>query len=469
MKKRGNSIFFIVAILILFIFSTSVLGIKTVYGDTKNVYIKSLDEIRWGIDIRGGVDATFTPPVDIDATPEEMLAAEAIIKQRLLGQNITDSEVYTDVNKDRIIVRFPWKVEEENFNPEQAISELGETSELTFRLGGESDSNGAPAGVTKDTVILKGADIESALVQIDQQTNKPVVGLKFSPEGTTKFSNATADFSEENSGTISIWMDDQMISNPNVTDHLTGNEAVINGEFTAEEASDLANKINSGSLPFKLETENFSTISPTLGENAKNAMGIAGLIAYLLIAAFIIYKYKLPGVVASIALLGQMGLSIGAVSGYFGVFDSFTLTLPGIAGIILAIGFGVDANIITAERIKEEINSGKSINGAITSGFKRGLAAIIDGNTTIIIVAVILMGAFGPPNSLFSDMLRPIFFMFGPSTAGAIYSFGYTLLVGVIANLLMGVVASRLMLKSISKFKKFRNPKYYGGENNEQV
>ncbi|MBD5101704.1 MAG: protein translocase subunit SecD, partial [Subdoligranulum sp.] len=179
--------------------------------------------------------------------------------------------------------------------------------------------------------------------------------------------------------------------------------------------------------------------------------------------------YRLPGVIASIALLGQSAMTLACVSGYLAVINSFTLTLPGIAGIILAIGMGVDANVIAAERIKEEIRSGKSIDGAIRAGFDRGLTPVIDGNVTVIIVAIMLMGAFGPTDGFFAKMLRPIFFAFGPSTAGTIYSFGYTLLVGVILNFVFGVVCTRIMLKGISKLKALRNPVLYGGVKNEKA
>ena len=141
-------------------------------------------------------------------------------------------------------------------------------------------------------------------------------------------------------------------------------------------------------------------------------------------------------------------MSLACVSGFFNFVPSFTLTLPGIAGVILSIGMGVDANIITNERIKEELRAGKTLDGAIRTGSKTSFAAIFDGNITVIIVAVILMLVFGPSNILSG--------IFGASTTGTIYSFGYTLLVGVIGNFLMGVTASRLMLSSLSGYKFMR-------------
>ena len=140
-----------------------------------------------------------------------------------------------------------------------------------------------------------------------------------------------------------------------------------------------------------------------------------------------------------------------------------TLTLPGIAGIILSIGMGVDANVITAERIKEELNNGKTLNGAIELGYKRAWSAVFDGNITVVFVAIILMGAFGPTDSVFGTLLSPVFSVFGASTAGTIYSLGYTLLVGILLNFVFGIFCSRLMLSSLSKFKCFKKRKLYGG------
>lgn len=468
MKRVGKPVFFIVALLIFAFTALTFFGIQTQYGDNKTVYIKGLDNIRWGIDIKGGVDVTFTPPsTQKDVTKEQMSAAEETIKQRMTTLNITDGEVYTDYSKHRIIVRFPWKEDEEDFDPEAAVKELGETAELTFREGYETDDEGLPSGVTKENVILTGDMVTSATVGYDSEKSQYVVQLKLDSEGTKNFSEATSRLASSK-GVISIWMDETVISYPTVNEAISGGEAVISGNFTVDEATSLANKITAGSLPFKLETENYNTISPTLGEGARDAMLLAMAIAFVAVCIFIIAVYRLPGVVASIGLLGQVAGSFAAVSGFFPAFSSFTLTLPGLAGIILAVGMGVDANVITTERIKEELYRGKSLDGSINTGFKAAFTAIFDGNVTMIIIAMILMGAFGPPSSIFSKMLTPLFFMFGPSTAGTIYSFGYTLMVGVILNFVMGVTCSRLMLKSLSRFKAFRNPALYGGPKNEE-
>ena len=464
MKRRGKSIFFIVAALIFALTYTSFFGIKQVYGDTETVWFKSASDIRFGIDIKGGVDATFMPAEGQDATDTELEAAEAVIKLRLVNLNITDYEVYTDYNKDRIIVRFPWKEDEKDFNPEEAINEIGASAVLSFR---EGYGDGLTLDKTTDKVVLTGEDIKkaSAAVQQDSVTGQVqyVVQLELESTGVTKFAESTTKLAESK-GVISIWMDEECISAPTVQTAITDGQAIITGDFDADSAKALADKINAGSLPFDLSAESFSTISPTLGASSLDAMVKAGIIAFILVALYIICLYRLPGVIAVIALLGQVATTLACISGFFPDFNSFTLTLPGIAGIILAIGMGVDANVITFERIKEELRDGNGLDAAITNGFHRGLAPIIDGNITVVIVAIVLMGAFGPTDGIFAKLLTPIFFAFGPSTAGAIYSFGYTLLIGVVLNFVYGIVATRLMLRSVSKMNMFRNPALYGAK-----
>ena len=462
MKRVGKPVFFIVSIFIILFTVVQVTGLTYQYGDVQTKYVKSLNDIRWGIDIRGGVDVTFTPPEGIEATTEQMDAATATINQRLITLGITDSECYTDYTNQRIIVRFPWQSGEENFDPEQAVKEIGETALLTFRLGTETDDAGVPSGITEE-ILLQGADVQQAVPGLDDQTGQYVVYLTLSEQGKDKFFNATTR-AYESKEVLSIWMDDTLISAPNVREPIANGNATISGAFAnAEEASDLANKINSGALPFKLETSSFSTISPTLGLGARDAMAIAGAIAFVLICIFMICVYRLPGAVASIGLLGQVAGMICAVTGFFGFMNGSTLTVPGIAGIILSVGMGVDANIITNERIKEELRNGKSIDGALSIAYDKGFTAIFDSNITVVFVAVILMGAFGVSDSFFATLLSPIFRWFGASTEGTVYSLGYTLIAGIILNFVMAVTASKLMLVSLSKFKALRNPVLYGG------
>ncbi len=461
MKKKGRAWHLVVLVLLIAVFAyTAFFGVYSQYGDTTTTWIKGAQDIRFGIDIRGGVDVTFMPAGGYDATREQMDAAETVIQQRLVNLNITDSEVYIDYDKDRIIVRFPWKEGESEFNPEAAIREIGTTAYMTFRKGSAADGE----------LILDGSDVASASPQYGQLSatgaNEYYVALRFEDSGKQAFADATTELAASR-GYISIWLDDACISTATVNDAITDGEAVISGNFTRESVISLANQINSGALPFALSAESYSTISPSLGARSLEAMVLAGVIAFLLVLVYMVAFYRLPGLLACVALLGQVAATLAAVSGYLPAFNSFTLTLPGIAGIILAIGMGVDANVITAERIKEELKAGKTLDGALSAGFSRGLAPIVDGNVTVVIVAAVLMGAFGPTDGPFAKLFSLIFRWFGPSTAGTIYSFGYTLLVGVLLNFLFGVLCTRLMIRGASRIKALRAPWLYGAPKGE--
>ena len=459
MKSRiGKPAFFVVFILIIVFTVLSTMGISTYYGDIKTSYIWGIDDIRWGIDIRGGVNATFKVPEDYAAentiTEDDLNSAKSILETRLVKKNINDYDVYVDSATNSIIVQFPWQNNDTSFDPQQAVNEIGETALLTFREKYQTDDNGLPTGDTEN-IILTGSDVESAksMFYRDSDTGATtyIVQLNFKESGRDKFAEATERLSQNKNGTdniISIWMDDICISHPTVSKKIDDTSAQIEGNFTAEEATALANKINGGALPFKLKIDSLSTISPILGTGARDAMALAGLIAFILIAIFMILYYKLPGFVAVVALMGQVAGMFAAITGFFGFNSASSLTLPGIAGIILSIGMGVDANVISAERIREEIKAGRTIDGALKNGFSRGFTAILDSNLTVIIVALILMAVFGT--------------WFGATTEGTVYSFGYTLLAGVIMNFIMACWATRMMTIGLSKFKFFRKSGWYG-------
>ncbi|MEE0963739.1 protein translocase subunit SecD [Ruminococcus sp. YE282] len=469
MKRVPKPVFFIVALLILAFTFTSVFGISYYNGDNKNTVFKGIGDIRWGIDIRGGVEATFKPADGYDATDEQLESAKSIIELRMVSQGITDYELYADKGSDRIIVRFPWKSDDTEHNAVEAINEISSTAQLTFRPGKEYettdvDSNGeyvykTPKGDTEQ-ILMDGSSVKSAEAQVYQDNNgeaQYVVSLELTDDGARTFEEITTTYLKQ---TVSIWMDDIMLSAPTVQATISNGKAQISGSFTADEATALANKINAGALPFQLETANYGQVSPTLGENSLTAMAVAGVIAMIIISIIMIVFYRLPGLIAVISLCGQMGLTIAAVSGFFTTIPSFTMTLPGIAGMILSIGMGVDCNVITAERIKEELRTGRTLDGALEKGTKNSLSAIIDGNMTVVIVSIILMLVFGPANVLS--------IIFGESTTGTIYAFGYTLLIGVISNFIMGIFLTRLMLRSVSGFKFVRHKWLFGGAKNDK-
>lgn len=415
MKSKSKLTFFIVVLITAILLYISFFGLHL-----GSINLKGADEMRFGIDIRGGVEATYKPKdLDRDPTADELDAAKTIIETRMDAENITDREVTVDNTNGAIIVRFPWKSDEADFDPQAAISELGQTALLTFR-----DPNG--------NVVLEGGDVKKSYASTDTNTGGYVVILELTDTGSSKFATATAALVGQ---PISIYMDETEITSPTVKEAITGGIDRIDNQKSLAEATDLANKINSGSLPFSMIANDATIISPTLGRDALNIMVKAGELAFILVCLFMLLYYRLPGLVAVIALTLQVVGQLLALS-----IPQFTLTLPGIAGVILSIGMGVDANVIVSERIKEELNSGKTLRSAIDAGFHRAFSSVFDGNITVVIVSIVLI-------------------IFG---SGAMLSFGYTLLCGVIMNFVAGVTASRLMISSLSEFKGLQKPVLFG-------
>lgn len=286
MKRVGKPVFFVVVAILALLTYAAFFGVSSKYGDIDRTYIKGADDIRWGIDIRGGVDVTFSPPEGVDATDEEMSAAESVIKTRLLNQNITDSEVYTDTNTDRIIVRFPWKSNEQDFNPEAAIEELGKTAQLAFYKDVPIDQTTGLLSANAGEPVLTGADVEKAefVMQQDPTTgvSQPVVSLVLKDEAKEKWAEATK---EQVGKQISIFMDDEVISAPTVDEEITDGRCVISGNFTAESAVELANQINGGALPFELVIPELQCNFPNPRYGCKRCHGKSRCSSFIIIAA----------------------------------------------------------------------------------------------------------------------------------------------------------------------------------------
>ena len=410
MKANKRNIWIVLCMIAAFIY-VAIFGLGSGF--------KGAVDMRFGIDIRGGVEAIFEPE-GVDEVPpaSDLESARIVIENRLDAQNILDREVTVDKENGNIIVRFPWKSDEKEFNPEAAIAELGETAKLTFR---DPDGN----------VLVEGKDVADSQVVRDQQTGEYVVSLKFDKAGAEDFADATTKLVGKSMG---IYMDEEQISNPLVREAIQGGEAVINGMDSQEEAKALSEKINAGALPFSLKTTNYNTISPTLGSGALKAMTSAAAVAFILVCLFMITYYRLPGLIACLTMIFQMSLQVLALS-----VPQYTLTLPGIAGLILSLGMAVDANVIINERIGEELSKGSSIKNAVKMGYKNAFSSVLDGNITTAAVAVILM-------------------IFG---SGTMLSFGYTLFTGVLLNLAVGVWLSRIMLSSVVLYPKFQNLKLF--------
>jgi preprotein translocase subunit SecD len=417
-----------------------IIGILTwiaAYGSILGFEIPGVRDIRPGIDIQGGVDARLYAVTKDKSKPkdEDLDAAKIIIGKRLDSKNIFDRVITVDKAKGYILVQIPHK-KGEAFDPQKSIEEIGKTALLTFQEVDESkkDANGnyLPTG----KIVIEGGDVEEAKAQVSQQGGYEV-GLKLKSAGAKKFAEATGRLVGK---PIAIFMDNELISAPNVNEQISGGVASITLGGTAtdeqkDEAVNLAGLIKSGSLPFKLEAKQVNNISPTLGSNALNVSIYAFIVALILICLFMIVYYRLPGLIASIALILHTVMELLALS-----WTHLIVTLPGIAGLILTIGMAVDANVIIFERIKDELKNGKTLHAAIDVGFKRAFSAVLDSNVTTLISAVVLL-KFG---------------------TGPIQSFAYTLGIGVVLSFITAVTASRIMLKSIQDIEVAKHHWLYG-------
>lgn len=372
--------------------------------------------VRKGLDLVGGSYIVYEADTGSEMTAEEidenMDVVITMLRQRLDSLGYTEG-VVSRYGDNRVKVEIP-----QITDPEEAVQKLGSTAELTFM-----DSNG--------DIVISGMDVAKAIAaygDIGNGYDEYYIALELTAEGAKKFADGTekmAALQSTGNNWIKICMDGETMSQPSVTSRIDGGNAVISGSFDAEQSKWLANIIASGKLPFKLTDAETRYIGPTLGERALETSVIAGIIGLFLVAVLMICIYRVPGVVSVIALMCYTAIVCAII-----VIGKVNLSLPGIAGIILTIGMAVDANIVIYERIKEELELGKSIKAAVKAGFSRAFTAVIDSNITTLIAAIVLI-RFG---------------------TGTVKGFAITLLIGVLAALFTSVVVTRILLNAFNAF-----------------
>ena len=408
MKMRGR-----VSLLLLFLVLLGVCAISY-FGIGQEGQL-SLFGIKRGLDLSGGVDIVYEADKDT-VTDAEMSAAISLLQGRMDWNGWTEAEVAREGDK-RIRVQIPG-VE----NAEEAIQQIGQTAQLSFM-----DENG--------NVLLTGdmvKDAEKAVGAVNEYSAaSPYVALEFNEEGAQRFAEAT----RENIGKVLyIVMDGTVISSPVVQTAITDGSAMITGQFTAEEAAELASLIRAGSLPFNLNVMQMQNVGARLGADALSTGVKADLVGVALVLIFMLFAYKLLGLAASWALVLYIALELILLR-----VLNVTLTLPGIAGLVLSVGMAVDANIVIFERIKEELIRGKSLRASVKGGFRHATPAILDGNITTLIAAAVL-------------------FFLG---SGTIKGFATTLSTGIVLSMFTAMFVTRAILNSMIAAG-MQNPKYYG-------
>lgn len=435
MKKSKAVVGLILTLLMtVFLCYTAAVGIgQTGTGSAKN--------INTGLDLSGGVSITYQTK---EKKPSAEDMSDTVYKmQKRVEQYSTEAQAYKE-GDNRITVEIPGATDADTI-----LNDLGKPGSLCFITQEDADGNenfayeqnGYELTRSLDDirnagcVVLEGTDVADAqggAYQSSQNsTRQYAVSLTLTDEGKTKFAEATA----ANVGKqIAIVYDNQVLSAPNVNEAITGGQAQITGMSGVEEAQNLASYIRIGSLSLELEELRSSVVAAQLGEEAISTSVLAGLIGLIIVILFMIIVYRVPGFVSGIALLIYTSLVLITLN----AFD-ITLTLPGIAGIILGIGMAVDANVIIYARIREEITSGNSVHTAIKSGFSKAFSAIFDGNITTLIASFVLMWL----------------------GSGTVKGFAYTLAIGIVASMFTALVVSRFIIHALYAIG-ITDPKFYG-------
>ena len=421
-KRKSIVVIFLMAIVI------AVLGVMSFASfpipNTVKNYNSILSKIGQGIDLSGGYYVVLTPENSKGNSDQEVLEdAMEILRARLDDKGYTEAVIsIQDGNKIRVEIP---QVEDDG----TVLEIIGQTGQLTFQ-----DSTGY--------VWLNGEDhIESAYVAQNTQDGGYMVVLNFTARGTTRFAEATGIIKDMETKTLNICLGDSVVSAPQVNEQINNSSAQITGDFTYEEALSIASVIDSGKLPIEYTVSEARSISSKLGESAISNSAIMAGIGLLVIFAIMLIRYRGMGLASCISLICYVLLYII----FLAIIPSVQLTLPGIAGILLAIGMAVDANIVIFERVREEYRLGKTEEAAVKHGFKRATITVLDSNLTTIFAAIILW------------LVCP----------GTIKGFAITLLIGIVLSLFTAVLLTRwiirLFLPLVNDDAKFLNLKREGG------
>lgn len=413
--KKSRGVWSLIATTLLIV----LLGFATIVGFGKGK-IGSAKNITLGLDLAGGVSITYQAK-DKNPTSEQM--SDTIYKlQKRVEQYSTEATVYQE-GDDRINIEIPGVTD-----ANKILDELGKPGALIFQ-----DSEG--------NVVLEGTDVKTASAKTtqDEMNNKEyIVELILTKDGTDKFAKATA----ENLGKqIAIVYDGKTISNPVVQSEIDGGQAYIDGMASYEEAENLASTIRIGGLQLELEELRSNVVGAQLGEEAISTSLLAGAIGLAIVLVFMCIVYLLPGFASSIALIIYTGLTLVLLNAF-----NITLTLPGIAGIVLSIGMAVDANVIIFARVREELAAGRAVKSALRIGFQKALSAIIDGNITTLIAALVL----------------------GLKGTGSVKGFAQTLALGVVVSMFTALFITRIIIFSLYAIG-FRDVKFYGAKKTTKV
>lgn len=423
-KAKKNS----VLVILVFVVALA-LGIYTAAVGLGKHHIGAAKNIVLGLDLAGGVSITYEV-VEENPTQQEIDDTIERLQMRVDGYS-TDGSVYQE-GSNRISIEIPGVTD-----ANQILEELGKPGALEFL---DEDNYALYASGEEYEALLTGSDVKTASAALDNSgtTSEYIVELAFNDAGTQKFADATKNNLHK---IIYIIYDGAVVSAPTVESEITGGSAMINGMADLEEAEQLAQTIRIGALPLTLTELRSNVVGATLGQDALSTSLKAGVVGIILVAVIMIAVYLMPGVISVLALIAYVALTLLCLN-----FFNASLTLPGIAGILLSIGMAVDANVVIFTRIKEEIGAGNGVKTAIDAGFNKALSAILDGNITTLIAAVVL-------------------YVMG---TGSVKGFALTLGIGIVLSMFTALFITKNLLKAVYTLG-LKDPKLYGSKKEYKV
>lgn len=406
--KKKSTIFFTLSVLII-----AGLAYIGAFGLNVGDYrIKSFQEcITKGLDLQGGV--SIVEEIQGKMSKDTMSKTIELLNLRVNKLGVSETSVSSEGSK-RIRIDVPGV-----YDKDSVAKTIGRTGQLRF-VGPDNKT------------VLTGKDVKKASAYLSQDTQQPTIGLELNNSGTKKFADATSKFIGQK---ISIYMDKDLLSSPTVDSVINGGNAIITGSKSFDDAKRVANIINSGALPVTLKVVQSQTVGASLGATVLPNSILAGEVAIAIIFLFMLLVYRTPGLMADIALVLFIVLVLGAF-----VVVKVTLTLSGIAGLLLTIGMAVDANVLIFERFKEELKVGKTVRSAFNAGFHRAMSSIIDSNVTTIISGVILYSL----------------------GSGEVKGFALTLVIGVIISMFTAIIVTKHLLTWAIDMKLINKASHFG-------
>ncbi len=392
---------------------------------------EKVDKFNLGLDLKGGVYIVIkaTPLQDVtktttgtavttrEVTTEVMDTLQEIMEKRINKLGVSEPVIQKS-GTDRLIIEIPGIK-----NPDDAINMMGKTALLEFKIQNDDGTYGP--------TLLTGKSLVKAEAKMDQM-GRPEIAFELDGDGATIFANITRENIGKN---LAIFLDGENLTAPRINSEIAGGSGVITGSFKMQEARETASLLNSGALPAKVDILETRIVGATLGQDSVAQSFKAGILAIILIGIFMIVLYGLPGIVANIALI-IFGLIVFACMN----FIDATITLPGIAGFILSLGMAVDVNVLLFARMKEELQMGNTVLGAVDAGFKKAFTSIFDSNMTTLIITLVL-------------------FFLG---TGAVKGFAIILTIGILVSLFTSITLSRMLLKGFIHLFKIENPIFFG-------